>query len=121
MVKHFKKENMQKSAGAVPRSPGSATKRRTAMFGRQFFARTSPTYIQVLRLNRLDAAKTLAVDYGWLRKACSVGLSRPNSRSMPQLTKIIEFFGLPLEELWTPKLLAKIWAVFASPEFASPS
>lgn len=83
---------------------------------RKFFAANlSDLLSKVLRMNRLDAAKTLEVDYGWLRKACSVGLTQPNSKS-PQLNKVAEFFELPVKELWTPKLLARIWAGAHLPE-----
>ncbi len=78
---------------------------------REFFARNLSDLIsQVMRLNRLDAAKALGVDYGWLRKACSVGLVRPDNRSLVSLKKIAERFHLTVEDLWTPTLLPQIWA-----------
>ncbi len=78
---------------------------------RLFFAENVTSLIEgVLRLNRLDSAETLGVDYGWLRKACSIGLSRADSRNIEPLTKIAEKFHLSVPDLWTPQLLQQIWA-----------
>lgn len=78
---------------------------------RGFFAANLRDLIgSVLRMGRQDAAKALGVDYGWLRKACSVGLSRADRRSTAPLTKIAERFHLAVDDLWTPVLVGQIWA-----------
>lgn len=71
---------------------------------------------RVLNRNRQDAARVLGVDYGWLRKCCSVGLTRPDRRNESQLRKIADYFRLPVEELWMPNLLIQIWAGGHLPE-----
>ena len=77
---------------------------------RSFFAENIDDLISsVLRLNRLDASVALGVDYCWLRKACSIGLTRADSRNISLLTKIAEKFHIKVEDLWTPQLLDQIW------------
>ena len=87
---------------------------------RNFFAtNVSDLISKVMGQNRLVAAKTLGVDYGWLRKACSVGLSRADNRSLVPLTKIAERFHLSVDALWSPALLVQIWAGGRLPEVRS--
>ena len=57
----------------------------------------------VLMLSKLEASKKLNVDYGWLRKACSIGISQIDSRNVVQLTKIANSFGISIEDLWETK------------------
>lgn len=82
------------------------------LFARNLHGLTS----KVLGLNRIDAAANLGVDYGWLRKACSVGLVRSESRNIEVLSKIADRFLLSVEELWMPNLLEQIWAGGYRPE-----
>jgi hypothetical protein len=87
---------------------------------RQFFAANLSDLIsKVLGLNRLEGAKALGVDYGWLRKACSVGLTKADNRSLTPLRKVAERFHLSVEDLWTPALLVQIWAKGHLPEVRS--
>jgi len=73
---------------------------------RQFFAANVRDLVsKVLRMNCREAAKALGVDYGWLRKACSIGFVRSSSQN---IEKINSFFGFDARELWTPNLMAKI-------------
>jgi len=87
---------------------------------RQFFAaNVSDLISKVMGVNRLDGAKALDVDYGWLRKACSVGLTRADNRSLAPLRKVAQRFHLSVEDLWTPALLVQIWAKGHLPEVRS--
>lgn len=84
---------------------------------RNFFADNLTGLIEgALRKSRRESAVILGVDYQWLRKACSVGISRADSRNIKALTKIAEKFRLSVEDLWTPQLLIQIWAGGYLPE-----
>jgi hypothetical protein len=77
---------------------------------RQFFSVNMEDLVsKVLRQSRIDAAKTLGVDYGWLRKACAMGVTRPNKRNNAPLEKVAAFFHIPVEALWKPFLVVQIW------------
>ena len=84
---------------------------------REFFRQNIQDLIEkVLRKSRIEAAKTIGVDYGWLRKACSLGVTRPSKKNMASIQTTAQFFRLPTEALWKPFLLVQIWLDKCLPE-----
>lgn len=53
-------------------------------------------------LSQRRAAEVIGVSYKWLRRLCHHGLQRPDRRTKPDLERLANFFGLGLDDLWSP-------------------
>jgi len=64
---------------------------------------------ELLRTNGLkqkELAQKSGLNYSWVRKVCSQGLTRVEGRNRENLETLCEFVGVsPVENLWNPELL----------------
>lgn len=55
-------------------------------------------------LSQREAADEMGVGYKWMRRACHRGLKRTDSRTIDNLQKVADFFGIEVDDLWDEKL-----------------
>lgn len=83
----------------------------TAEQRKQVFIRNLNQLLDVLGVNRKDAAETLQIPYRWVRRVVTSGVSRPDERNHEALEKLVSYFALPgIAALWTPNLVAALIA-----------
>lgn len=70
------------------------------------FAENLDGLLGVVGFGRKEAAERIGIDYRFVRRLVSAGVSRPDERTYQNLRKIKDFFGLPtMADLWRADLV----------------
>lgn len=70
----------------------------------EIFRRNMRSLLESRWMSQREAADEMGVGYKWMRRACHRGLKRTDSRTIDDLQKVADFFGIEVDDLWDEKL-----------------
>ncbi|MEO8494787.1 MAG: Dam family site-specific DNA-(adenine-N6)-methyltransferase, partial [Planctomycetota bacterium] len=68
------------------------------------FRRNMRALLERRWLSQEQGAEEIGVDDKWMRRACHRGLKRTDSRTVAELERVANFFGIEINDLWDEKL-----------------